>query len=86
MILSKMVVKWLEVIIEVGLWLILLVGFIAGWSLGSSFFGSLGMALLTTLGAALSGAALFGFFILLNSINKTVTKISESSSHSGQHS
>ncbi len=77
MILSKLVVSWLEWIIEIGLWLILIGGFVVGTTLGSGFFGSLGMGLATMLGGGLLGAGLFGFFIVLNSINRSVAEIRE---------
>lgn len=77
MILSRLVVKWLEIIIEVGLWLILVFGFIGGTTLGNSFFGSLGMGLLSMFASGLFASVLFGFFILLNSINRSVTRLVE---------
>ena len=75
MILSKLVVKWLEVIVEIGLWLILVLGFVAGFSMGSGFFGSLGLGLAVMMGCGIAGAMLFGFFILMNSINRAVAQL-----------
>ena len=74
MILSRLVVRWLEIIIEIGLWLILIFGFIGGTTLGSGFLGSLGMGLAIMFAGGLFASVLFGFFILLNSINRSVTR------------
>ena len=41
MIMSKLIVKWLEWIIEIGIWLFLIAAFIGGLQVGNGFFGSL---------------------------------------------
>lgn len=75
MIMSKIIVKWLEWIIEIGIWLTLLFAFIAGWGYGSGFFGSLFSAILATIFAGVFCALVFGAFIVLMDIRTTVHKI-----------
>lgn len=75
MIMSKIIVKWLEWIIEIGIWLTLLSSFVAGWGFGSGLFGSLFSAIFATVFAGVFCALLFGAFIVLMDIRTTVQRI-----------
>ncbi|NOX69160.1 MAG: hypothetical protein GXP15_08230 [Gammaproteobacteria bacterium] len=75
MIMSKIIVKWLEWIIEIGIWLTLLSAFTAGWGYGSGFFGSIFSAILATVFAGVFCALIFGAFIVLMDIRTTVQRI-----------
>jgi len=70
MMLSKIVVKRYTVLLEIGLWLILLVGLIGGWQ-ANGFLGALG----GLIGAAIFGAVFFGAFLVLDDIRNTVRSI-----------
>ena len=75
MIMSKIIVKWLEWIIEIGIWLTLLSSFAAGWGYGNGFFGSLFSAIFATVFAGVFCALIFGAFIVLMDIRTTVQRI-----------
>jgi hypothetical protein len=68
--LSKIVVNMYAVLLEVGLWLILLVGLIGGWQVQ----GFLGM-LVGVVFAAIFGAVFFGAFLVLEDIRSRVKAI-----------
>jgi len=68
--LSKLVVNLYSTLLEVGLWLILLVGLVAGWQSGG-FIGAIGGGV----GAAIFGAVIFGAFLVLDDIRKKVNAI-----------
>lgn len=70
MFLSKLVVKWLEWIIEIGLWLTLVAAFIGGVSVGDGFFGSLVAAIVSTVMAGVFASLIFGGFIMLADIRR----------------
>lgn len=72
MFLSKIVVKVYSILLEIGLWLLLLVGFLGGWQAGG-FFGALG----GLIGSAIFGAVLLGAFLVLNDIRDRVKAIEE---------
>lgn len=63
MVLSKIVVKLYAILLEIGLWLMLLGGLIAGWNAG----GFLG-AVVGLIASAIIGAVVFGAFLVLNEI------------------
>ncbi|MFC1776443.1 hypothetical protein ACFL3I_03770 [Pseudomonadota bacterium] len=75
MILSNLVVKWLEVIIEVGLWVFLISCFVAGFSAGSGFFGSLVSGILSLIVGGVLSAVFFGVFILLKQIERHLSEL-----------
>ena len=75
MIMSKMIVKWLEWIIEGGIWITLIVAFIAGVKVGNGIGGSIGNAILYTVVAGVFCAVVFGGFILLMEIRTGVKNI-----------
>lgn len=68
--LSKIVVSLYSALLEIGLWLILLVGLIAGWQ-GGGFIGAIG----GLIGSAIFGAVVFGAFLVLDDIRKKVNAI-----------
>ncbi len=70
--LSKVVVNLYTVLLEVGLWLLLLSGFIGGWQ-AYGFFGAIG----GLISAAIFGAVFFGAFLVLNDIRSRVKAIEE---------
>lgn len=72
MLLSKLVVKLYTVLLEIGLWLILLVGAVGGWQ-ANGLIGALG----GVIGAAVFGAIVFGAFLVLDDIRKTVKAIEQ---------
>ena len=72
MMLSKIVVKLYTVLLEIGLWLILLVGLVGGWQ-ANGFFGALG----GLIGAAVFGAVFFGAFLVLDDIRNAVRSIED---------
>lgn len=72
MLLSKMVVNLYAVLLEIGLWLFLIGGFIGGWQAGG-FLGAIG----GLIGAAIFGAVFFGAFLVLNDIRDRVKVIQE---------
>ena len=55
--LSKIVINLYTVLLEIGLWLFLLVGLVAGWQSGGLFGAILGL-----FAAAIFGAVFFGAF------------------------
>ncbi len=75
MILSNLVVKWLEVIIEIGLWVFLAGCLVAGISAGSGFFGSLVAGVLSLILGGVFAAVFFGIFIVLNNINQNMAEL-----------
>jgi ABC-type proline/glycine betaine transport system permease subunit len=77
-----MIVKWLEWIIEIGIWLTLISAFIGGWGYGSGFFGSLFSAIFATVLAGVFCALLFGAFIVLMDIRTMVQRIDRRESDS----
>lgn len=70
--LSRIVVSMYAVLLEVGLWLILLVGLIGGWQV----HGFLGM-LVGVVFAAIFGAVFFGAFLVLEDIRSRVKAIEQ---------
>jgi hypothetical protein len=68
--LSKIVVNIYMVLLEIGLWLILLVGAIAGWQ-AYGFFGMI----VGIVFAAIFGAVFFGAFLVLEDIRNRVKSI-----------
>ena len=70
MILSRLIVQWLEWIIEIGLWLSLIGAFVMGVGIGDGFFGSLISGILAVVFSGVACAILFGFFIVLNDIRR----------------
>lgn len=78
MFFSKIIVKWLEWIIEIGIGLTLIAAFFAGWNYGSGFFGGLIAAILATVVAGIFCALVFGAFIVLMEIRKSVQNIESS--------
>lgn len=70
--LSKIVVNLYTALLEIGLWFLLIIGFIAGWQSGG-FFG----AIIGLVGAAIFGAVFFGAFLVLNDIRARVKAIEE---------
>lgn len=83
MFFSKIIVKWLEWIIEIGIGLTLIVAFIAGWNYGSGFFGGLIAAIVSTVVAGIFCALVFGAFIVLMDIRTTVQRIESSKGTDG---
>ncbi len=75
MVLSKLAVKWLEWVIEIGMWLTLIGAFIGGFTAGEGFFGSLIGAILATVTAGVFAALVFGGFVVLIDVQKNVRKI-----------
>lgn len=67
--LTKIVVKLYAVILELGLWLMLLTGLIGGWQTQ----GLIG-AILGVIVAAIFGAVFFGAFLVLEDIRATIKK------------
>ena len=70
--LSKIVVKMYTVLLEIGLWLILLSGLMAGWQ-AKGFIGAVG----GLVSAAIFGAVFFGAFLVLDDIRARVKSIEE---------
>lgn len=68
--LSKIVVSLYGVLLEVGLWLMLISGLIGGWQ-ANGFMG----AIFGLIGAAIFGAVFFGAFLVLQDIRTTVKAI-----------
>jgi len=65
---SKLIVKWLEWIIEIGIWLFLIAAFIGGLQVGNGFFGSLVSGVISVVFGGVLCALIFGLFIVLNDI------------------
>ena len=80
MILSKIIVKWLEWIIEIGIWLSLVGAFVTGFKSGSGFFGGLMSGVFAVLIAGVFCALVFGAFIVLMDIRTMMQKAIESPS------
>lgn len=78
MFFSKIIVKWLEWIIEIGIALTLIASFFTGWSQGSGFFGSLITAIIAVVVAGIFCALVFGAFIVLIEIRASVQRIESS--------
>jgi hypothetical protein len=70
--LSKIVVNIYTVLLEIGLWLLLLGGLIGGWQ-AQGFLG----AIFGLVSAAIFGAIFFGAFLVLNDIRSRVKAIEE---------
>ena len=68
--LSKIVVNLYTVLLEIGLWLILLIGLVSGWQ-AKGFIGAVG----GIIGAAIFGAVFFGAFLVLDDIRNKVKAI-----------
>lgn len=68
--LSKIIVKLYAVIIEVGLWLVLLGSLIGGWQ-ANGFVG----AITTLIGASILAAVFFGAFLVINEIRDRLVAI-----------
>ena len=66
--LSKLVVKWLEWIIEIGIWLSVVGAFVAGVRMGDGFFGSLVSGIFFMVVSGVFCALIFGAFIVLMDI------------------
>jgi len=77
MYLSKLVVKWLEWIIEIGLWLTLVAAFVAGIKMGDGFIGSLITGVFFTVMAAVFASLVFGGFIILADIRRLLAEHSK---------
>ena len=84
MFLSKLVVKWLEWIIEIGLWLTLVSAFIAGLKMGDGFFGGLIAAIIATVMAGVFASLVFGGFIMLADIRRLLAEKAEIASSKSQ--
>ena len=74
MILSKLIVQWLEWIIEIGLWLFLVSCLVYGFQMGDGFFGSIFTALFSVVFGGIVCSLMFGFFIVLNDIRRMLEK------------
>lgn len=70
--LSKIVVNLYTVLLEIGLWLVLVFGLVGGWQSG----GIIG-AIVGLVGAAIFGAVFFGAFLVINDIRARVKVIEE---------
>jgi hypothetical protein len=70
--LSKLVVKFYPVLMEILLWLILIVGFSAGFQARGFIGGILGLVI-----AAISGAVILGTLFVLVDIRKKLDEISK---------
>jgi hypothetical protein len=70
MILSKIVVNLYSVLLEIGLWLMLLIGLVQGANLGG-WMGAIG----GLVASALIGATFFGAFLVLDDIRKKVAAL-----------
>lgn len=70
MFLSRLIVKWLDWIIEIGLWIFLVSAFLSGFYWGEGFFGSIFGGLIALVGGGIVAAVMFGFFILLSDIRR----------------
>ena len=68
--LSKIIVESFAKLVEISLWIVLLFGFIGGWT-ASGFWG----ALLGLLFAFILEVMLFGGLLVLEDIRKTVKRI-----------
>lgn len=75
--LSRIVVSLYTTLLEVGLWLMLAVGIIGGWQ-ANGFLGAIG----GVIGAAIFGAVVFGAFLVLDDIRKSVKAIENSKKNS----
>jgi hypothetical protein len=78
MFFSKIIVKWLEWIIEIGIGLTLLAALFAGWNQGTGFIGSLFSAIVAVIFAGIFCALIFGAFIVLMDIRSCVQRIESS--------
>ena len=65
MILSKLVVQWLEWIIEIGIWLSLIGAFLVGYQAADGFFMGLVAGVFSTIISGVFCALVFGAFIVL---------------------
>ena len=72
MFLSNLIVKWLEWIIEIGLWALLVGFFTFGFTIGDGFFGSIFLGLFSMLFGGIFGALTVGVFLVLNDIRRTL--------------
>lgn len=78
MVLSRLIVTWLEWIIEIGIWIVLIAAFIAGVRVGDGLIGGLFSGLVSVLLAGIFCAVVFGFFIVLNDIRTMLRKAIDS--------
>lgn len=75
--LSKLVVNIYTALLEIGLWVLLIAGFVGGWQADGLLTAILGM-----IGAAIFGAVVLGAFLVLNDIRARVKIIEESNNSS----
>ncbi|MDG6099750.1 hypothetical protein EXU34_20030 [Alteromonas sp. ZYF713] len=68
--LSKLVVKLYSLLLEIALWVMLVVGFAAGFNVKGLWGGILGLLV-----AAILGAVFLGGLLVLNDIRKRVTAL-----------
>ncbi|MBR9792961.1 MAG: hypothetical protein GYB58_14540 [Gammaproteobacteria bacterium] len=68
--LSKVVVKLYSLLLEIALWVMLVVGFAAGFNVKGLWGGILGLLV-----AAIMGAVFLGGLLVLNDIRKRVTEL-----------
>ena len=78
MILSKLIVEWLEWIIEIGIWVLLIASFASGISMGDGFFGSIFTGLVSVVIGGVFCALMFGFFLVLNDIRRLLREAIDS--------
>ena len=76
--LSKLIVQMYGVILEVGLWFLLLGALVGGWQ-ANGFIG----AITTLIGVAILASVVFGAFLVLNEIRDRVKAIELRQSNSG---
>ena len=75
--LSRFVVEIYSLLLELGLWVLLVAGAVCGWQMasdggqGAALFGAVGGFLM----AAVVGAVFFGAFLVLNDIRERVKAI-----------
>ena len=72
-ILSRIIVNTWSILLEFSLWLLLLVGLIAGWEYKGFFGGIAGL-----FGAFIFGSIFLGAFLVLEDIRKYVKEIADS--------
>ena len=70
--LSKLIVKMYGVILEVGLWVLLLAALVGGWQ-ANGFLGAIGALVIV----AVLASVLFGAFLVINEIRDRVKAIDE---------
>ncbi len=70
--LSKLVIRLYSALLEIGLWMFLLFGLIGGWNAGG-FLGAIGGVIVS----AITGAIIFGAFLVIDDIRKKVNAIEQ---------